>query len=80
MFTIAADRDVCIGSGNCSLVAPDVFEQDEATGLVILKTDAPGADLLEAVTAAVDQCPSGALAIHLVPDARREHPGSKDGG
>jgi len=44
---ITADRDVCIGSGNCVVTAPRVFDQDDA----------------DAVRDAVAHCPSGALKI-----------------
>jgi ferredoxin len=60
---VAADRDVCIGSGNCVLSAPAVFDQDDDEGLVVLLSadvDAPDAG---AVRDAVAHCPSGALRI-----------------
>lgn len=60
---ISADRDVCIGSGQCVLAEPTVFDQSDEDGLVLLRTDTPGADTAEAVRQAVNNCPSGALSL-----------------
>ena len=35
---ITADRDACVGSGQCVLTEPDVFDQDD-DGLVTLLTE-----------------------------------------
>jgi ferredoxin len=60
---VAADRDVCIGSGNCVLTAPTVFDQDEDEGLVVvLATDVEPRDVDDA-REAVARCPSGALRL-----------------
>ena len=60
---VAADRDVCIGSGNCVFTAPAVFDQDEDEGLVIvLATDVDPRDMDDARDA-VARCPSGALRL-----------------
>jgi len=60
---VAADRGVCIGSGNCVLTAPAVFDQDEDEGLVVvLTTDVAPRDL-DDVHEAVARCPSGALRL-----------------
>jgi ferredoxin len=57
---IEADRDVCIGAGNCVLAAPEVFDQ-AADGLVEVIDPAPAPSLEQAVRDAVARCPSGAL-------------------
>lgn len=59
---IRADRSVCIGSGNCVLVAGDLFDQDE-DAVVVLLTDTPSAAQEESAREAVDRCPSGALSL-----------------
>ncbi|MCU7727463.1 (4Fe-4S)-binding protein [Actinoplanes sp. KI2] len=59
---IKADRDVCIGAGQCVLTEPAVFEQDD-DGIVVLLTDQPDDQVAEAVRDAVDLCPSHALSI-----------------
>jgi len=39
-LTILIDRTVCIGSGNCVRLAPEVFELDE-TGLIAFRDGVP---------------------------------------
>jgi ferredoxin len=61
---VAADRDVCIGSGNCVLVAPQVFDQDDDEGLVVvLTTSEVDPSDAGAVRDAVAHCPSRALRL-----------------
>jgi ferredoxin len=60
---VAADRDVCIGTGNCVLTAPRAFDQDDDQGLVVLLTADVDAQDAGAVRDAVAHCPSGALRI-----------------
>ena len=59
---INADRDVCIGSGNCAMALPAVFDQDD-DGLVTLLDPTPDASLEDQVRGAVRRCPSGALSL-----------------
>lgn len=60
---ISADRDVCIGSGQCVLTEPAVFDQSEEDGLVVLLADHPSDEVADQVRQAVRLCPSGALSI-----------------
>jgi ferredoxin len=59
---IKADREVCIGSGQCVLTEPRVFDQDDE-GLVALLVESPDGEAEAAVRTAVGICPSGALSI-----------------
>ena len=59
---VQADLDRCIGSGNCELLAPDVFEVGE-DGVVQVLRPQPGQADEDAVRDAVAQCPTGALAL-----------------
>ncbi|GAA4780497.1 ferredoxin [Actinomycetospora chlora] len=59
---IEANRDVCIGAGNCVLAAEDVFDQDDDAIVVVLQ-EQPSADQETEVRNAVAQCPSGALSL-----------------
>jgi len=67
---IEVDRDVCFGSGECVLTAPDVFELDDA-GLSRVRFDATYADAT-LVERAERDCPSGAIKLVLArrPDER----------
>ncbi|MEU4574095.1 ferredoxin [Nonomuraea sp. ATR24] len=60
---IKADTTVCIGAGMCALTAPQVFDQSEDDGTVMLLKPEPPADQEDAVRRAVTLCPSGAIAI-----------------
>ncbi len=59
---VAADRDICIGSGLCALTAPAVFDQDD-DGFVRLLTADVGPGEADAARQAVANCPSGALSL-----------------
>ncbi|WP_411151235.1 ferredoxin [Streptomyces sp. A30] len=58
------DRERCIGAGMCVLTAPDVFDQDDEDGKVLLR--APALRRRTAGTAvrqAAHLCPIGAIAL-----------------
>lgn len=59
---VHADRETCIGAGNCVLAADSVFDQEDDATVVVLQERPEGADA-EAARDAVEQCPSGALSI-----------------
>ncbi|HEU5160929.1 MAG TPA: ferredoxin [Streptosporangiaceae bacterium] len=58
---VIADRDICIGAGNCVLTVPEVFDQDDDEGLVEVIDPDPAAGLRDKVREAVARCPSGAI-------------------
>ncbi|GLZ82062.1 ferredoxin [Actinorhabdospora filicis] len=60
---IKADRDVCVGAGQCVLTDPDVFDQGVDDGIVWLLAEVPGPEHEDKVREAVSLCPSGALSI-----------------
>lgn len=58
------DRERCIGAGMCALTAPEVFDQDDDEGKVLLLDPAPPPQAdMAAVRRAVRMCPSGAITI-----------------
>ncbi|MDT3439104.1 MULTISPECIES: ferredoxin [unclassified Pseudofrankia] len=60
-WSVAVDREQCIGSGICVVYAPDFFtHDDEAKAMVVGEAD--GADQA-AVRTAVEACPTSALAL-----------------
>ncbi|WP_320774082.1 ferredoxin [Streptomyces sp. CRN 30] len=60
---VTVDSERCVGAGQCALNAPDVFDQDDA-GVVVLLRKEPGEQDREAVRAAGDLCPSGSVTVH----------------
>ncbi|MFI1952398.1 ferredoxin [Streptomyces xinghaiensis] len=63
-MTLRIDRRRCAGSGLCAVQLPDVFDQSEEDGKVLLTTPEPGPRLAGAVRAAAARCPSGAITLH----------------
>jgi ferredoxin len=60
---VTVDRERCIGAGMCVLTAPEVFDQDEEDGRVVLLVTDPPEELQDAVRQAERLCPSGAIAV-----------------
>ncbi|WP_431042216.1 ferredoxin [Streptomyces sp. P1-3] len=59
---IAVDQEACVGAGQCVLSAPEVFDQDDESGLVVLLDEQPPEELHRDVREAVKLCPVQALA------------------
>lgn len=55
------DRDRCVGAGNCVLTLPQVFDQDDEEGLVVVLDPAPPPEVAGLLARAVQLCPSGAI-------------------
>ncbi|MGI5471827.1 ferredoxin [Streptomyces sp. CA-132043] len=64
---ISVDEEKCCGAGQCVMIAPDVFDQRDEDGIVVLLDDRPAAEQHEAVRESAVVCP--AAAIHLGEDA-----------
>jgi ferredoxin len=60
---VTVDKEKCIGSGQCVLAAPDVFDQQEDDGIVVLLNPDPPADLAEDVRQAAAVCPALAITV-----------------
>jgi ferredoxin len=59
---VIIDQDACIGSGQCVLAAPAVFDQTDE-GVVVLLDECPPAELRDAVREAELLCPALAIAV-----------------
>ncbi|MGY1689946.1 ferredoxin [Geodermatophilus sp. SYSU D01105] len=59
---VVVDRERCIGSGQCEVLAPEVFEVGDDGVVAVLRPE-PGAEDEAAVRDAVAQCPTTALSL-----------------
>ena len=69
---VHANRDACVGAGQCVRTAPAVFDQDEEEGLVKVKVPSPGAELAGVVRQAARLCPAMAITIDEVEGGAQE--------
>ncbi|QCX80474.1 Ferredoxin-2 [Streptomyces sp. YIM 121038] len=61
---IIADADKCVGSGQCVFTEPDLFDQSEDEGtVVVLDAEPAGEVLVRRAREAVDNCPAQALSL-----------------
>jgi ferredoxin len=60
---VSVQTDRCIAAGQCVVLAPEVFDQREEDGVVVVLDEMPAADHHDAVRDAATACP--AAAIHL---------------
>ncbi|MFJ2115269.1 MULTISPECIES: ferredoxin [unclassified Streptomyces] len=61
---VEVDEPKCVSAGLCVMSAPEVFDQREDDGVVILLDSEPDADAHDEVREAAGLCP--AVAIRLV--------------
>ena len=66
---VIADREGCATSSLCVYNVPEVFDQDEEDGLVVVLDANPPADLHEDVRDAVRSCPTQSLRLFEETDA-----------
>jgi ferredoxin len=60
---VTVDRDKCIASGQCVLTAPDVFDQREEDGIVVLLNPSPPGGLAGDAKQAATLCPALAITV-----------------
>ena len=60
---VELDEPKCVASGQCVLVAPDVFDQRESDGVALLLTEEPAAARLDDVRDAAAICPAAAIRL-----------------
>ncbi len=62
MSRVQVDPELCVGSGGCEALAPDVFEVDD-DGILVIHRPEPADDELPDVREAVRACPTQALSL-----------------
>lgn len=60
---LSVDRDACRGAGQCAYNAPDLFDQDEEEGLVVLLDAEPAPGRLPSARRAADACPNRVIVL-----------------
>jgi ferredoxin len=60
---ITVDEDKCCAAGQCVLAAPDVFDQRDDDGVVVLLDPSPPSELHQAARDAAALCPAAAILL-----------------
>ena len=61
---VHADTEKCVGAGQCAMVVPQVFDQNDEDGTVIVLQTEPASEHADAVAEAVMLCPAQAIQLH----------------
>jgi ferredoxin len=57
---VAIDEDLCVGTGQCELICPEVFRVDLVSHVLV---ESPPAELHDRVREAADNCPTEAIRV-----------------
>ncbi|MEB3964817.1 ferredoxin [Streptomyces kunmingensis] len=60
---ISTEEDRCVAAGHCVVAAPEVFDQREEDGVVVLLDPRPPAGARAAVEEAALLCPAAAIRL-----------------
>ncbi|MCQ8187840.1 ferredoxin [Streptomyces rugosispiralis] len=60
---VHVDEAKCCGAGQCVLIAPEVFDQRDEDGIVVLLTPEPAEDQRSDVREAAAVCPAAAITL-----------------
>ena len=63
---VHVDPGKCVGAGQCVLASPEVFDQREDDGIVVLLVDQPDEHLNASVRKAAKLCPALAIRVEDV--------------
>ena len=58
---VTVDAHRCVGAGQCVRTVPEVFDQRESDGIVLLLEEQPSAELTPYLEKAVRLCPARAI-------------------
>ncbi|MGW4906154.1 ferredoxin [Streptomyces sp. NPDC004270] len=67
---VIVDQNKCVASGQCVLSAPDVFDQREEDGIVVLLAATPPEGVEDDVRQAAALCPAQAIWLEEQGDER----------
>lgn len=60
---VTVDEAKCCGAGTCVMLAPDVFDQRDDDGIVVLLDEHPGEARHATVREAASVCPGVAISV-----------------
>ena len=60
---VIVDQNKCVASGQCVLSAPEVFDQRDEDGVVVLLNENPSDEQTEGARQAAAACPAQAIYI-----------------
>ncbi|MEV6589904.1 ferredoxin [Streptomyces acidicola] len=60
---VEVDAPKCVAAGQCVLIAPDVFDQSEEDGVVVLLDETPTDALHDVVRESAMSCPAAAIRL-----------------
>ena len=63
LMKVTVDQNICASAGNCVMNAPEVFDQRDDDGVVVLLNEHPSAEQTEGVRQAGAACPAQAIYI-----------------
>ncbi|MFF5176175.1 ferredoxin [Micromonospora sp. NPDC000089] len=60
---VQVDPDACIGSGQCAMAVPEIFDQDD-DGIVLVRRSRVAVALHDAAQEAAERCPVQAITLN----------------
>jgi NADPH-dependent 2,4-dienoyl-CoA reductase/sulfur reductase-like enzyme len=63
-MNVTIDQDKCVACGQCVVVAPEVFDQRDEDGIVLLLDANPPAEQADTVREAASVCPALVITVH----------------
>ncbi len=62
-MNVSVDQEACCGAGTCVLLAPEVFDQRDEDGIVVLLDSQPPEPLHATLREAASVCPASAIRL-----------------
>lgn len=60
---VIAHQEKCVAAGQCAMIAPNVFDQRDEDGVVLVLIDSPPQDQHESARRAATACPAQAIDV-----------------
>jgi ferredoxin len=60
---VTADQKLCVAAGICAATAPEVFDQRDSDGKVLVLDEYPAPHLHKSAREAADYCPAFAITV-----------------